>query len=99
VITVLIASDIRLYREGLAASLSRHERLDVIGTAPRAEDAVRKAAGLSPSVVLVDHAMAESLRAIRLISESRPDVQAIVLGVLESDEQVVRRPRHTPVHA
>lgn len=89
VITVLVASDVRLYREGLAESLKRHPSLDVIGTALRPDDAVRKAAELGPSMVLVDHAMADSLRTVRLITEARPDVLVIVLGVLESDEQVI----------
>lgn len=88
-ITVLIASDVRLYREGLAESLAKHRSLEVIGVALRPEDAVQKAAELAPDVVLVDHAMAESLRTIRLITETLPNVLAIVLGVLESDEQVI----------
>ena len=88
-ITVLIASDIRLYREGLAESLKKHATLDVVGTALRPDDAVRKCAELGPGIVLVDHAMAESLRTIRLIAESQPDTRAIVLGVLESEEQVM----------
>ena len=88
-IRILIVSDIRLYREGLAESLKSREGFVVVGTATRSDGAIRQAAELSPSVILVDHTLPESLRTVRLIFDRHPDIKLIVLGVLDSEQDVL----------
>jgi DNA-binding NarL/FixJ family response regulator len=88
-ILILIVSDIRLYRDGLAESLARHAGLAVVGTAAHADEAIRHAAALSPTVILIDHALPESLRTIRLISTVQPGIRIVVLGVLETDKNLL----------
>lgn len=88
-VRVLIVSDVRLYREGLAHGLETRPNLLVVGTATHPDEAVRLASDLLPSVILVDHALPDGLRAIRLILAVQPDVKVVVLGVLEGDENVL----------
>jgi DNA-binding NarL/FixJ family response regulator len=88
-VRVLIVSDVRLYRNGLADGLGNHDGLLVVGTATHPDEAVRLAAELLPSVILVDHALPGALHAIRFILAAQPGVKVVVLGVLESDENVL----------
>jgi len=88
-IRVLIVSDVRLYRDALAESLARHDSLSIVGSAPTPDDAIRQAAALSPDVILIDHALADSLRAIRLIGTVQPGIRLVILGIHESDKGVL----------
>jgi DNA-binding NarL/FixJ family response regulator len=60
-----------------------------VGTATNLDEAVRLAAELFPSVILVDHALPEVVRTIRLILATQPMVKVVILGVLESDENIL----------
>jgi DNA-binding NarL/FixJ family response regulator len=62
---VLIVAEVRLYREGLAGSLSVCSQLDGVGTCANRTDACERARQLRPDVVLVDMATRESLELIR----------------------------------
>ncbi|MCX3063651.1 response regulator [Streptomyces beihaiensis] len=53
-VRVLIADDHTLFREGVAEILTAAGGLDVVGLAHDGEDACRKAAELSPDVVVLD---------------------------------------------
>jgi two-component system nitrate/nitrite response regulator NarL len=64
-ISVLIIADVRLYREGLAASLSSRDHLFVCATGAGRADAAARARDLAPDVVIVDIATRESLELIR----------------------------------
>ena len=55
--TLLIVTEIRFYREGLAEVLSRRPELSVVGTAAERDEARRLAATLRPDVVLLDGAL------------------------------------------
>jgi DNA-binding NarL/FixJ family response regulator len=88
-IRVLIVSDVRLYRDALAETLARHDGLSIVGAAPSTDDAIRLAAALSPEVLLIDHALPDSLRAIRLIGTVQPGIRLVMLGMLESDKGVL----------
>jgi DNA-binding NarL/FixJ family response regulator len=63
--SVLIVADVRLYRDGLAGSLSACSRLVVVGTCASRADACECIPQLRPDVVLVDVATRESLDLIR----------------------------------
>jgi len=61
----LIVADVRLYREGLARSLSACSRIDVAGTCATRVEAREHVRRLRPHVVLVDIATRDSLELIR----------------------------------
>lgn len=88
-LSVLIVSEVRLYREGLAELLAREGALHIIGTAAHTADALTQACELAPAVVLLDHAVAESLTFSRLLNQVRPQILVVALGLPESDDAVL----------
>lgn len=89
-IRVLVISDVRLYREGMARMLSRDGQLEVAGMAPSAEEAVRLLAREDAGVALVDVGMAEGLAVVRAIADSGQTVKVIALGISETPGDVLR---------
>jgi two-component system nitrate/nitrite response regulator NarL len=63
--SVLVVADVRLYREGLAQSLSASPHIAVLGTCADRADARQQVATLQPDVVLIDVRARESLELIR----------------------------------
>ncbi len=88
-LSVLIVSEIRLYREGLAELLARGGALHVIGTATRADEALQKACELCPSVVILDQAIPESLALSRTLTRVRPEVRVVALGVPDGEDAIL----------
>jgi len=89
VVRLLIAANIRLYREGLREILSRAPELDVIGTAATAQETLGMVDTMRPDVVLLDLAMASGLSVVRELYVAAPTVKVVVLGVAEDETQVV----------
>ncbi len=87
-VRILVAGDIRLYREGLAALLDRDDRFDVIGSAASPETMLDAIATVQPDVLLVDMAMPRALDAVRAISKSHPEVKVLALALRESEQEV-----------
>jgi two-component system, NarL family, nitrate/nitrite response regulator NarL len=88
-LSVLIVSEIRLYREGLAALLARRDSLSVLGTATQADEALHKACELNPDAVVLDQALPESLMLSRTLVQIRPDIRVVALGVPDSEDSVL----------
>jgi DNA-binding NarL/FixJ family response regulator len=86
---VLIVSETRLYREGLAELLSRRDSLQVIGTATRAEEALLQSWELNPEVVVLDQALPDSLLLTRKLVQARPEIRVVALGLPDSEESVL----------
>jgi two-component system, NarL family, nitrate/nitrite response regulator NarL len=89
VIRALVASDIRLYREGLAEGLRASGRVELAGTAADGEASVAGARELGPDVVLVDLAMAGWDQAVRAIVAAGDGARVVVLGVREVEDDVL----------
>jgi two-component system nitrate/nitrite response regulator NarL len=87
--TVLIVSEVRIYREGLAELLSHQPTLRVVGTADGTTDGLVKAYELEPMVAVLDHAAADALSFSGLLSQVRPDTRVVALGIPETDEAVL----------
>ncbi len=85
IIRVLVVSDIRLYRDGLAHILADEPRLSVVGTAADVHAAVREAAEHSPDVALVDMVMPQGIEAVRGIAAMAPTVNVVALGIRETE--------------
>jgi DNA-binding NarL/FixJ family response regulator len=91
-ISVLIVADVRLYREGLAASLSSRDHLQVFAVSAAPQEAVTRARDLAPDVVIVDIATRESLEFIRDLHEQVPTkilafaVEEVASDILECAE-------------
>jgi DNA-binding NarL/FixJ family response regulator len=88
-VRLLIVSDIRLYREGLARVLAADGRVEVIGATASVEEALATHAGWHPEVVLLDAGSAAALAAACAISESFPDTKVVALGVANAEGDVI----------
>lgn len=88
-IRVVIACDIRLYREGLALHLARHEELDVVRTACTADETYAVARELRPDVLLLDIAMHDSLEIVHELCRLVPDSKVVALTLPEVEGAVV----------
>lgn len=80
---VLIVADVRLYREGLAASLASREHLVVVATSASRVDAGAKVRELRPDVVVVDMATRESLDLIRDLRREAAGTKILAFAVEE----------------
>lgn len=89
-ITVFVADDHAIVREGLASLLGAQPDIRVVGTAVDGRDAVREVARLEPAVVVMDIAMPQmnGIEAAREIRDRVPRTRVIVLSMHSSAEYV-----------
>ncbi|MEV0400784.1 response regulator transcription factor [Actinoallomurus sp. NPDC050550] len=89
-IRVLIADDQGMVRSGFSILLNAQPDIEVVGEAVNGEEAVRKAAGLRPDVVLMDVRMPvlDGLAATRLITEQPDPPGILVLTTFDLDDYV-----------
>jgi DNA-binding NarL/FixJ family response regulator len=87
VTTLLVCSDICLYREGLAQVLAREPGLEVAGTAADSERTVELAAELRPDIVLLDASLPDSETLIRALDAR--GMRVLALAVPEREDELV----------
>jgi two-component system nitrate/nitrite response regulator NarL len=87
---VLIATDVRLFREGLAEILGRRRELNVAGVAASATEVLERLAELRPDVALVDVSMPDSLACVRAAIRLSPATKVLALGISDDDAGIVR---------
>jgi DNA-binding NarL/FixJ family response regulator len=82
-ITVFLADDHAVLREGLAFLLAAEPDIDVVGAAANGRDAVARIEHLSPDVAVLDIAMPElnGLEAARRLRQVSPETQVIILSM------------------
>jgi DNA-binding NarL/FixJ family response regulator len=86
---VCIVADVRLYREGLAGSLSTYPRLLIAGTCANRAAAREQIPRLRPDVVLLDVATRESLELIRDLRAEAPWCKVLAFAVDEVAGDVI----------
>jgi len=89
-ITVLLADDHMLVRQGLRALLETEEGIQVVGEAATGRQAVQMARNLLPDVVVMDIAMPllNGLEATRQICKELPSAKVVILSSHSDDEYV-----------
>lgn len=89
-ITVLIADDHTLFREGMRAILSAAPDCEIVGEAADGEEAVAKAIELMPTVVLMDIQMPRlsGIEAARRVLRDQPQIGMVMLTMYEDDASV-----------
>ena len=89
-ITVLLADDHTVVRQGLRALLEAEEDMNVVGEAENGRQAVQMAKRLQPDVVVMDIAMPSlnGLEATRQISRESPKSKVLILSSYSDDEYV-----------
>lgn len=89
-ITILIADDHPVVREGLARMIGLEDDLEIVGQASDGQEAIDKARALAPRIVLMDVRMAgmDGVEATRQLREVCPDSEVIVLSNYDEDRIV-----------
>ena len=91
-VTVLIADDQRLVREGIASLLNIQDGIKVVGMAVDGREAVRLALELSPDVVLMDVRMpdVDGIAATAQIRSRLEDCRVLMLTTFDDEEYIVK---------
>lgn len=89
-ISILLADDHNLVREGTREILERHEDLRVVGEAGNGQEAVDLALQLCPDVVIMDIGLPvlNGLEATRRIKQKLPQAAVLVLTAYDDDQYV-----------
>jgi DNA-binding NarL/FixJ family response regulator len=90
-ITILLADDHPVVREGLRGMLAAEPGIDVIGEAGSGDEAVTVSAALNPDVILMDLRMpsGDGVSAITRIRADRPAARIIVLTTYDTDADIL----------
>jgi len=89
-IRILIVDDHPIMRVGIAAIINAQPRMQVVGQAGTAGDAVRMFESLQPDLTLMDLRLPDrsGVEAIRAIHAMSPEAKIIVLTTYEGDEDI-----------
>lgn len=81
-ITLVLAEDHRLLREGTRQLLEMHPDLQVVGEAADGEEAVQLALSLKPDVIVMDVRLPRmnGIEATRTITEKMPGIRVLILS-------------------
>jgi two-component system nitrate/nitrite response regulator NarL len=85
---IVIVSDARLYREGLALSLARVDRMAVVGIAETVASALTCIGETSPDVALLDVAMPDALTLPHAVAAARTLVKIVAFSVAETEDEI-----------
>jgi DNA-binding NarL/FixJ family response regulator len=90
-ITVVVADDHAVVREGLRALLSAVEGYELLATAATGPDAVREAVMLRPDVLVLDLGMPglNGIEVARRVTKAAPDVNILMLTMFDDDDSVL----------
>jgi DNA-binding NarL/FixJ family response regulator len=89
-IRVLIVDDHALFRRGLEMVLAEESDIDLVGEASDGAEAVEKAGGALPDVVLMDIRMPRSsgIEACRAMKELAPSTKIVMLTISDEEEDL-----------
>lgn len=87
--SVFIVADLLIYREGLATIIAREPDLGVLGHSGSWEQALAELAPPGPPVLILDMAVADAVRGVRVISESLPRTAVVAFAVPDHDDDIV----------
>jgi two-component system, NarL family, nitrate/nitrite response regulator NarL len=88
-IRLLLACDVRLYRDALATALDQVDGVDVIATAETASEVLRNALALQPTVLVLDVSLGDALAVAHEIRREVPQVRIVAVGLREMGQEIV----------
>jgi len=87
-VRLIIASPVRLVREGLTAALNGRDGVCVVDAVPLDRGGIAIIAGCSPDVVLVDLGQVDAVAAAQLIKAASPGAKLVAFALDEIDDDV-----------
>ncbi|MFT4691180.1 MAG: response regulator transcription factor [Verrucomicrobiia bacterium] len=89
-ITILLADDHPVVREGIRSCLAAFGHLNIVGEACNGQEAIDQAKALQPNIVLMDINMplVNGIEATRAIATSQPKSRVVILTVVNSQQYV-----------
>ena len=89
-ITVFLADDHTIVRQGLASMLEGEPRFKVVGEAKNGREAVSLVNALKPEIVIMDISMPllNGIEATRLIKKNHPQTKVIILSMHTHDRYI-----------
>jgi two-component system, NarL family, nitrate/nitrite response regulator NarL len=88
-IRAFIIAEVRLYREGLAAILSKRDEIAIVGTSVSWAACADEVRARDLDVVLVDMTVADGASAIRAIVQETNGTKVVALAVSEDEREVI----------
>jgi len=90
-VTVLIADDHALLREGTRQLLQQYPCIQVVAEAGDGEEAVALTSIMEPNVAIIDIAMpkVDGIEATKRIKQSRPETKVLMLSAYQDDDLLV----------
>jgi two-component system, NarL family, response regulator len=91
-LTILVADDHPVVREGLISMINRRPDMQVVAEAANGHEAVQKFLAQSPDIGLLDirMPMMEGIETVSAIREKQPNARLVVLSSYETEEDVYR---------
>ena len=91
-ITILLADDHTILRDGLCSLLEKNPDFKVVGSVSNGREAVQEAKRLKPDVVVIDIAMPElnGIDATEQIRQECPSTQVVILSIHATSEHIYR---------
>lgn len=89
-IRIMVVGDVRLYRDGIAASIAQHDEFNVAYAATGCADAAAHLAEYAPDIVVVDMSSRDSLEFVRTAAASTAPVRVIAFAVEETERDILR---------
>ncbi len=86
---VFILSDVRLYRDGLAWSLSDRDDINVVGAAEPSEIARSQLIGAEVAVLLLDATTEHGLDIVKDLKVAAPQIRVVVFAVNEQERMLL----------
>src|SRR5437867_3513215 len=89
-ITILLADDHTILREGLRRLLQTADDIEVVGEAANGQQAVDQARKLQPAIIILDLAMPlmDGVETARHITKAAPATKILILSTYNEDEEV-----------
>jgi two-component system response regulator NreC len=90
-ISLIIADDHEIFRDGLALMLSKQEGISLLGEAENGRELVEMVGKLKPDIVITDIKMPllDGIQATRALLQRDPDCKIIALSMFDEDNLIV----------
>jgi DNA-binding NarL/FixJ family response regulator len=90
-ISIAIADDYKIFREGLKVGLSADENMEVVMEADNGEELMQALESCTPDVIIMDLKMPllDGMEATKLVRKKYPSIKVLVVSMYEDDKFII----------